>query len=257
VRLRLVNLLLAALLALSAARLWTAVRAPQPQLPPEPVAQTAAGAGAIAESTAAGAPAAGGTEGYDAIVARDLFSAARGVVPPEPAAAAKPAPKPPVQPKLTLTGVVIVDGEKAAYLQEGAQEAKPRKVREGEGFAGGTVKLIRPDGITFLFAGSEVAVPLRTPKDAGPAPRPGEVAPAPPAQPIPAPRRPGQPPLPNAAGQLRRPGQMIPGAPRMTPAVEEESSFDEEELPLEDEEEFLDEGEFMDDSEIPPEDFEE
>jgi hypothetical protein len=255
VRLRLVNLLLAALLALSAARLSTALRAPQPQLPREPVAQTAAGAGAIPEVPAAGVPAAGATEGYDAIVARDLFSATRGVVPPEPPAVAKPAPKPPVQPKLTLTGVVIVDGEKAAYLQEGAQEAKPRKVREGESFAGGTVKLIRPDGITFLFAGSEVAVPLRTPKDGGAPPRPGEAATMPP-QPEVAPRRPGQPVIPDAAAQLRRQQQGIPGVPRLIPAPEEEQIF-EEEMPIDEEGDLVDEGELLDDSEFPSDDLEE
>ena len=111
-------------------------------------------------------------EVYDVIVARDLFSPTRGVVPPAPAAAAKPAPKPQPAPKLTLYGVVIIDGEKTAYLQEGTQEARPRKVRENENFAGGVVKAIRPDGVTFLFAGSEINVPLRTPKDGAGAPSP-------------------------------------------------------------------------------------
>jgi len=75
---------------------------------------------------------------------------------------------------------VIVDGEKSAYLQEGAQESRPRKVRENDNFAGGVVKAIRPDGVTFLFAGSEINVPLRTPKDvAGTPPPRGQGPPAP------------------------------------------------------------------------------
>ena len=109
------------------------------------------------------------------IVARDLFSPARGVVPPAPAVAGKPAPKPLPPPKLTLYGVVILDGEKSAYLQEGTQQGRPVKVRENENFANGVVKTIRPDGLTFLFGGSEINVPLRTPKE-------GAVAPPPAAQ---------------------------------------------------------------------------
>jgi hypothetical protein len=120
-----------------------------------------------------------GTQSYDVIVARDLFSPERGVVPPAPTAAGQPAAKSQPPPKLTLYGVVILDGEKFAYLHEGAQEAKPRKVHEGDRFAGGTVAAIRKDAVTFLFGGSEVAVPLRTPKEG--------IAPVPTAQP----QRPG------------------------------------------------------------------
>jgi hypothetical protein len=255
VRIRFVNLLLAALLVLAAVRLWTALRAPLPQLPPPPAAESPGGMEAAAAAPPAESPAGAGAEGYDAIVARDLFSAARGVIPPAPPPAAKPAPKPAAQPKLTLSGVVIVDGEKSAYLLEGTQEARPRKVREGEAFAGGTVKLIRPDGITFLFGGSEITVPLRTPKDAGGAARPAEVA-ATPVRPDALPRRAGQPaPPPGTAGQVRRPPQAIPGMPRLMPAPEEEPILDEEDLV--DEEEMGDEEELLDDSEIPPEDFEE
>jgi hypothetical protein len=253
VRIRFLNLLLAALVVLAAVRLWTAARAPLPQLPPAPAAESAAPPGSMqgAGEPSAASPAAGGTEGYEVIVARDLFSAARGVVPPAPPTAAKPAPKPPVKPKLTLYGVVIVDGEKAAYLQEGTQEARPRRIREGESFAGGTVKEIRPDGITFLFAGGETAVPLRTPKDAGPAP--ALQVPPQPQQAVP-PRRPAQPAAPG--GQVRRPPQATPGVQRMFPAPGQEPAL-EEEIPLDEEEEFIDEEDFIDDSEMSPEDFEE
>jgi hypothetical protein len=189
------------------------------------------------------------------IAARDLFSAARGVVPPAPPAAAKPAPKPAPQPKLTLTGVVILDGEKTAYLHEGTAEARPRKVREGDAFAGGTVKVIRPDGVTFLFGGSETAIPLRTPKDTGPAPRPGDTAGVP-VQPDVVPRRP-QPGATDATGQLRRPPQAIPGVPRLVPAPDEEPVY-EDDMMIEDEDgALLDEGDLIDEGEIPPEDFEE
>ena len=254
-RIRLLNLLLAALLALAGARLWTALRAPLPPLPAEPAAESPAPPESPPEAQPAEPPAAAGSDGYDAIVARDLFSVTRGVVPPAPPAAAKPAPKPPVQPKLTLAGVVIIDGERVAYLQEGPQEARPRKVREGESFAGGTVKAIRPDGITFVFAGSEVTVPLRTPKDGGAPPRPGEAATMPP-QPEVAPRRPGQPVIPDAAAQLRRQQQGIPGVPRLIPAPEEEQIF-EEEMPIDEEGDLVDEGELLDDSEFPSDDLEE
>jgi hypothetical protein len=243
VRIRLLNLLLAAVLALAVARLATALRSPGPELPPIPEASTpeappAAAAGAEPEGTAAGA----GPEGYEVIVARDLFSATRGVIPPAPPAAGKPSPAPPPQPKLTLSGVVIIDGEKTAFLQEGAQEARPRKVREGESFAGGTVKVIRPDAVTFLFAGKEITVPLRTPKEGGAA----AGAPALP-QPDTTQRRVPQPGFPaNQPGQVRRPQQTVPGAPRFVPPpVEEEPVLDDEDVIMEGEEgmeEFDEEG---------------
>lgn len=242
-RTRLLNLLLAAVLALAVARLSTALRSPGPGLPPipevsAPEAPPSAAPAQEPEGTAAGA----GPEGYEVIVARDLFSAARGVIPPAPPAAGKPAPAPPPQPKLTLSGVVIIDGEKTAFLQEGTQEARPRKVREGESFAGGTVKVIRPDAVTFLFGGKEITVPLRTPKEGG------ATAVAPPLpQPDAAQRRVSQPGFPtDQSGQVRRPQQGVPGAPRFVPPpVEEEPVLDEEEILMEGEdgtEEFDDEG---------------
>lgn len=179
-RTRLLNLLLAAILALAGVRLWSFVRAPLPALPTAEESSSSAPANppptaAETEKTETERTEAAGAEkvetSYDVIVARDLFSPARGVVPPAPARAASPAPKAVPQPKLTLYGVVILDGEKSAFLVEGAQDVRPKKVREGDAFAGGTVRAIRPDGITFSFAGSEVAVPLRTPKDAGGGPR--------------------------------------------------------------------------------------
>lgn len=249
-RIRLANLLLAVLLILASARLWASLRAPAPQLPPPPAVEAAPPRDAGEPSP----PAPAGTEGYEVIVARDLFSTTRGVIPPAPPTAPKAPPKPPVQPKLVLAGVVIVDGEKEAYLQEGTQESRPRKVREGESFAGGTVKAIRPDGVTFVFAGSETTVPLRTPKEAGPAPALGALPAPPPQQAVP--RPPGQAAVPGVAGQLRRPPQTIPGVQRMIPApesvpvVEEEVPFDEGD------DEFIDDEEFIDDSELGPEDLE-
>ncbi len=219
-RTRIVNLLLAAALALAVSRFWGAPGGtPEPAPPPaeSPAAATPTpGAGTAPESAGEGAAAVPRSEGYDVIVARDLFSAARGVVPPAPGPAAKPAPKPQPQPRLTLSGVVILDGEKTAFLQEGTQEAKPRRLREGESFAGGTVKSIRPDGITFLFGGGEIVIPLRTPKDTGPLPAVGGRAAEPVQQPGVFPRRPvtgrtgaeppGQPALPRPARQVPPPG---------------------------------------------------
>ena len=109
---------------------------------------------------------------------------------------------------MTLYGVVIIDGERTAYLLEGAQEGRPRKVRENESFAGGVVKTIRPDGVTVLFSGSEIDVPLRTPKPAATAPRGQEAGGASPRPETPAafPRRQ----LPTAAQQSQKPA---PGRP--------------------------------------------
>lgn len=161
---RLLNLLLLAALALAAGRFWSFLREPPPKLPaPAATAAQETRAPVGPEAPAEAAP--GAAEGYDVIVARDLFSPTRGVVSPAPEQPARPAAPPQPPPKLTLFGVVIVDGEKAAFLQEGSQETKPRKVREGERFAGGVLSAIRPDGVTFLFGGREIAVALRTPKE--------------------------------------------------------------------------------------------
>jgi hypothetical protein len=161
---RLLNLLLLSALALAVGRFWAFLREPPPRLP---AAATETAEQQRTQTAPAAPPAAtpGGTEGYDVIVARDLFSPARGVIPPAPATAAPPAAPAQPPPKLTLYGVVILDDEKAAFLQEGVQETKPRKVREGERFAGGVVSAIRPDGVTFVFAGKEITVALRTPKE--------------------------------------------------------------------------------------------
>lgn len=221
-RTRVLNLLLVAALLFAVARLWRLLEEPPPVLPtiagapaPEPPAQP--------EQAPAGVEAR--PEAYDVIVARDLFSPTRGVVPPAPAAVARPAPKPQAPPKLTLYGVVILDGVKTAFLQEGTAESRPRKVREKEAFAGGVVSAIRPDGVTFLFGGSEIVVPLRTPKDgAGPA-APGARVPGATvreAAPMALPRRPtpvnlppgqipapGRPPVPSR----RNPAAVMPGEP--------------------------------------------
>jgi hypothetical protein len=113
--------------------------------------------------------------------------------------------------------VVILDGEKTAYLQEGTPDARPRKVRENEAFAGGVVKAIRPDGLTFLFAGSETNIPLRTPKDGAMtvAPRGQDAASPQPRAQAPAgfrrgPAQPGAP-----AGQMAIPGVQAPVFPGM------------------------------------------
>lgn len=195
VRTRLLNVVLLAALALAAARLSVFLRELPPTLPAsvadEPAAQSPVEGPAGREPHPA-APA--NPENYDVIVARNLFSPTRGVVAPAPTSGI-PAPKPQPAPKLTLFGVVIVDGERSAFLQEGTQEAKPRKVRENEQFAGGTVGAIRADGLTFLFAGQEITVPLRTPKvglPALPAAGPGSAAPVPVRTPMPAQRRPGR-----------------------------------------------------------------
>lgn len=164
-RIRLLNLLLLSVLGLAAARLVGFLREPPPALPPiaAEAPPAAAGTAAADQEPAPGEPR---PETFDVIVARDLFSPTRGVVQPAPAAAAKPAPRAQPPPKLTLYGVVILDGEKSAFLHEGGQEARPKKVREKESIAGGIVTSIRPDGVTFLFGGSEIAIPLRVPKEA-------------------------------------------------------------------------------------------
>ena len=162
-RTRLLNAVLFAALAASGVRLWQIVREPPPTLPAGAAAANAYTAGTTnrEKKDAVGEIR---PDGYNLIVARDMFSPSRGVVPPAPAPAVIPPPKPAPVPKLTLAGVVIIDGEKTAYLQEGTQEARPRKVREKESFAGGVVGAIRPDGVTFLFGGSEINIPLRLPK---------------------------------------------------------------------------------------------
>jgi hypothetical protein len=235
VRIRLLNLLLLAALALGASRLWLFLREPPPVLP---AIGPAAATPAPEASRAQPAPAEIRPESYDVIVARDVFSPARGVVPPAPPAAGKPAEKPPAPPKLLLSGVVILDGEKTAYLLEGVQEGRPRKVREGENFAGGVLKAIRPDGVTFLFAGSEIAIPLRTPKE-GPAaaqvqaPNTGGIAQRP-VTPAPIPRRLSQPGV--QQGRPAAPVRQVPPAtvvPRFTPPAEpvEEDTGGEEYFP--------------------------
>ncbi len=167
-RIRLLNLLLFAALAVAASRLWQFLRESPPALPA--VAATTSPETALTRREQPAAAAAIRPETYDVIVARDLFSPTRGVILPAPVAEAKPAPKPQPPPKLTLYGVVIVDGEKSAYLQEGAQESRPQKVHENGRFAGGTVGAIRPDGLTFIFNGTDIVVPLRTPKEGVAAP---------------------------------------------------------------------------------------
>lgn len=248
------NLLLLAVVAIAGSRTWSYLQQPPPALP------QASPAGRPAAVTSP-APAEEGASGeaapptYDEIVARDLFSALRGVVPPaapRPAAEARPAPKPQPQPKVTLYGVVILDGEKSAFLQEGTQEAKPRKVREGESFAGGTLTAIRPDGVTLLFGGSEVSIPLRTPKEGGAAalPRPPGPAQPPavqPGAPEGIPRQTRQPGARFPEG-FRPPGQQVPPrqtAPRFVPTPPVEEPIPEEEFFPEDEgviDEFVDDG---------------
>lgn len=239
-RIRLLNLLLLSVLVLAVSRLWLFLGEPPPSLPeisagaipPEPEAT----AGGQNPEVPAVRP-----EAYDVIVARDLFSPTRGVMPPAPTAAAKPESRPQPPPKLTLSGVVIIDGEKAAYLQEGTQDARPRKVRENENFAGGVVKTIRPDGVTFLFAGSEISVPLRKPQDGAGAPPPraqgvGGVVPrsVAPVNPVTMPRR--MPPTGVQQGQLPVPGRAArpERMPVIAPPVETgDEVFGDEEFPEE------------------------
>jgi len=171
VRIRLLNILLLSAVVLAVSRFWLFLGEPPPALPAISAGTTAPATAAIGREQDAEVQESR-PEVYDVIVARDMFSPARGVVPPAPAAATKPPPKTLPAPKLTLYGVVIIDGEKTAYLQEGTQEVRPRKVRENENFAGGVLKAIRPDGVTFLFADSEINVPLRTPKDGAGTPSP-------------------------------------------------------------------------------------
>ena len=214
------NVVLLVALAAAGSRLWLFLSEPPPSLP-------AATAGATQPVAAAPEPEPNAetadvrSEAYDVIVARDLFSATRGVVPPEPTAATRPAPKPQPPPKLTLSGVVIVEGEKIAYLQEGNQESRPRKVKENESFANGVVKTIRPDGVTFLFAGTEINVPLRTPKDGTGATSPGRpetITPAPRSQvPVAFPRR--QPSSVVPQGQIPTPGRSAPARPALPVVV--------------------------------------
>lgn len=224
-RIRLLNVVLLAAAVFAVSRLWLFLGQPPPSLP----AITSGAAQPAAVTAERGPQAEVGDfrpEAYDAIVARDLFSATRGVVAAAPAAAARPVPKPAAAPKLTLYGVVIMDGEKTAYLQEGNQEGRPRKVRENEGFAGGVLKSIRPDGVTFLFADSEITVPLRAPKagagtssaggkDAGGVAPRSEAPVAFPRRQSPAGIQPGQMPAGVQPGQMPTPGRptAAPGMP--------------------------------------------
>jgi len=235
VRIRFLNIFLLVVLVFAFSRLWTFLGEPPPALP-----EIDAGAPpSVADTTGRGKPSGSNAlqpEAYDVIVARDLFSPTRGVVPPAPTAAIKPAAKQQPPPKLTLSGVVILDGEKTAYLQEGTQESRPRKVRENEKFAGGVVKTIRPDGVTFLFAGSEINLPLRKPQTGPGTPSPrvqsvGRVVPRAVA-PATAPRRltptgiqQGRLPVP---GQPARSGNMSAVAP---PDDFEDEYFEDEEFP--------------------------
>jgi hypothetical protein len=220
------NLLLVAGLLVAGSRLWSLWQAPLPDLP-KPAAPARSQAESEVES---GDEPEAKPEDFEVIAAKDLFSPARGVVPAVVAKAGElpPAQKPQPAPKVTLAGVVIVDGEIAAFLQEGSQDSRPRKVREGESFAGGKVTAIRPDGVTMLFASGEVSVPLRTPKDGGPSlpaatPAGRFVQPGRATAPVPAQVRPQQP--------LKPP---MPGVPTYVPPDEEE--------PLPDEELFEEEG---------------
>jgi hypothetical protein len=241
VRTRLLNVALLVALVTAVSRLWLFLGEPPPSLPAveSPAAQPAEPAAGreTKAATAASAP-----ESFDVIVARDLFSPARGVVPPAPAVASSPPPKPVPPPKLTLYGVVILEGEKTAYLQEGTQQGRPAKVRENDKFANGLVKAIRPDGVTFLFGGSEINVPLRTPKDGASAPSPvGQDAAGVtqrPQAPVTFPRRQLPPGLPQgqlpAAGRPTVPPRKTPVAapPVAVPPVEPGSEvFEEEEFP--------------------------
>lgn len=216
-RTRLLNLLLLAALGLAASRLWLFLGEPPPALPVTTAGAPPAAAPAVGSEQPAGT-AEFRPELYDVIVARDLFSPTRGIVPPAPAAATKPAPKPQPAPKLTLYGVVILDGEKTAFVQEGNQEGRPRKVRENEQFSGFVVKAIRPDGVTFVYGGSEINVPLRTPKEGAPAPaargKGGPAAAPRPERPTAAPRR--QLPLSSQPGQMPAPGRQVSAPPGMS-----------------------------------------
>jgi hypothetical protein len=231
-----VALLVALLFAIS--RLWVFLGEPPPSLPVVSSPASRAAETAVEDEPKAEV-ASSPPESYDVIVARDLFSPARGVVPPAPAAAAVSPPKSLPAPKLTLYGVVILDGEKTAYLQEGTQEVRPRKVRENENFAGGVLKAIRPDGVTFLFAGSEINVPLRTPKDGAGAPSPRVQGAAGvvqrPEAPVGFPRRLA--PTGVQQGQLPVPGRpqgAAPGMPAVAPAVDPaDEDFEDEEFPEE------------------------
>lgn len=217
-RTRLLNLLLFAALALAGSRLWLFVREPPPTLPPIAAETTSPAAAAPRGQPAAVAEIR--PEAYDVIVARDIFSPTRGVVPPAPVSEARPASKPQPPPRLTLYGVVIVDGVRSAYIQEGAQESRPQKVLENGRFAGGTVTAIKPDGLTFLFNGAEIAVPLRTPKEgaaAPPAPETGADAQRSATPPV-FPRRPkatgaSQAQVPAPLNQMPSPMNRIPAAP--------------------------------------------
>jgi len=238
VRTRLLNVALLAALALAVSRLWLFLGEPPPSLPAITRGTTLPQAAPTAPENKP-AVAEPGPEAYDVIVARDLFSSARGVVPPAPVTATKPAAKPQPPPKLTLSGVVIIDGERTAYLQEGTQDGRPRKVRENESFANGVVKAIRPDGITFLFAGSEINVPLRIPKDGAGASSPGrpETGNAVPRSqaPVTFPRR--QVPPGAQQGQTPAPGRPAsarPGTQTVAPPTEPGGEvFEEEEFPEE------------------------
>ena len=216
-RIRFLNILLLSAVVFAVSRLWLFLGEPPPTLPAIRAGTTTPAPEQIEREKDAEVPESR-PEVYDVIVARDMFSPARGVVPPAPAAANQPPPKALPTPKVTLYGVVIIDGEKTAYLQEGTQEARPRKVRENENFAGGVLKAIRPDGVTFLFAGSEINVPLRTPKDGAGAPSPrgqgtgGVISRAePPVAPVALPRR--QAPISVQQGQMPVPGHPLPTAP--------------------------------------------
>lgn len=239
-RTRLLNVALLAALVLAVARLWLFLSEPPPALPVPAAGATAPAAGAMDDEQQTDVVDSR-PEIYDVIVARDLFSSTRGIVPSAPVAATVSRPQP--APKLTLYGVIMIDEEKAAYLQEGAQEGRLKKVRENESFAGGVVKAIRSDGITFLFAGSEIKVPLRTPKAGAEAPSPRGQAPSGsalrtgtpagiPRRQMPTGIRPGQLPAPGRPAVAPSLPASVPGtSPAVPPGEPEGELFGDEEFP--------------------------
>jgi hypothetical protein len=250
VRVRLLNLLLLAALLLASSRLLQLLREPAPALPPSETEAAAPSEMPGGDDAATAPPVEPQPESYDVIVARNPFSPTRGVVQPSPVAGAKPAAPPAPPPKLTLYGVVIVNGDRTAYIQEGAQESRPKKVKEKDHIGGGVVSAIRPDGVTVVFGGTEVSIPLRSPKDvpaAAGAPAAAARGKAPQKvqrRAVPTPPAPGQMPMPAAPGQPVMPTGQEPaesGMPAFPADAEpaEEPAGEEDVLP----EEFIDGGE--------------
>lgn len=157
----LLNLILLLAIGLASARLFsTLTYAPSPLPEVEEVSEQTL---PVSVGPAPAPPAA-----YAEIAERNLFSSRRGKKEPPRAETEPEEPaKPVAAPKATLFGIVTEDGgERYAYMTDDAspQKGKPKKYREGDPFAGTTVKEILSDRVILASGAREHTLSLRAPK---------------------------------------------------------------------------------------------